>query len=97
MGDWFRRSEGGDEKDRARMTACEQRLDSLERGQRSMRLEWEDVYDRLMKAAARLNQRSRRAAVVDPPEEIERIPVADVQHTTGSHETLAAARQRRTG
>jgi len=94
MGDWFRRSEGGKPQPREAATPLEQRLEALERSHRTMRLEWEDVYDRLMKAAARLNARNRR----DKPEPQ---PEADAPNTVdglphlGTHDVLAAARGRR--
>jgi len=79
-----------------KITDLEQRMDALERGFRSMRLEWEDVYDKLMKAAARLNARTRR----EKPEDAPAPPNADpgIQpYITGSHAQLAAARAKLRG
>ena len=97
MGDWWGRSEGGKEVKPPTNTALEERMDTLERGMRSLKMEWENVYDKLMKAAARLNARSRRAAGEEPPELIAEPGPPEVEHVTGSHAALAAARNRRAG
>jgi len=96
MGWWSRRSEGGNAVGMKAFTDLVQRQDTLERGFRSMRMEWEDVYDKLMKAAARLNARTRREKQEDaPPLPVE--PGQQAPHITGSHGQLAAARARRAG
>ena len=97
MGWWTSQDEGGNRRHGASITALEQRLDTLERGQRSLKLEWEDVYDRLMKAAARLNARTRRAAADEAsPEPVER-PTPGNLSSLGTHEILQGARNRRQG
>ena len=76
-------------------TALELRLDSLERDFKSMRLEWENVYDKVIKAVGRINARERRKtrAEEEPPEVQEPTPAQQFVH--GDHATLAAARSRR--
>jgi len=96
MGNWFGWSEGGKQEIPAAVTALEQRMEALERTNRSMRLEWEDVYDRLMKAAARLNARSRRAAP-DPIEEESSPATPEQPLSLGTHAMLKQARERRHG
>jgi len=90
------RSEGESPRNSAAITSLETRMDALERSFRTMRLEWEDVYDRLMKAAARLNARTRREAAVEnlpTPNEAEQPQAA--AGTLGTHDMLAAQRNRR--
>jgi len=95
MGGWFKRSEGGKLQEPAAITPLEQRVEALERGHRSMRLEWEDVYDRLMKAAARLNARTRREVAPEPPDQVD--PVTETPAPgLGTHALLTEARARRT-
>ncbi len=96
-GGWKKRREGGIVQIPVTDTATEQRLDALERVVRSLRLEWEDVYDKLMKAAARLNARTRREKdeELPPPrngDEMQPTPVG-----TGTHAVLSAARRGRRG
>jgi len=95
MGWWTDLREGGNLRLRRSVTALELRVDALEISNRSIKLEWESVYDKLMKAAARLNARTRRAAVDEAsPEPVEVVP-ASMKNSLGSHEELAAARARR--
>lgn len=78
-----------------RIGALEKRLEGLESGFRTIRLEWEDVYDRLMKVMGRLNARIRKSESVTSPEaDVETIgnPPPAVFAVTGSHAVLAAAR-----
>jgi len=93
--DWFGYAKVKKERPPADLTALEQRLDGLESGFRAMKLEWEDVYDKLHKAAQRLNARTRRQSREDePPEQVDPVAPPPV-HGTGTHDMLAAARNRR--
>jgi len=89
---------GGRKKEKERIDALEKRLERLESGFRTIRMEWEDVYDRLMKVMGRLNARIRKSEGVEAPQ-------GDTQPTsdglappfavTGSHAVLTAARASR--
>jgi len=95
MGGWFSRSEGGIAEYRRDFTALEQRIDTLERSNRGLKLEWETVYDKLMKAAARLNARTRRATADETALEDTVATLAEEQTTQGTHAILSEARARR--
>ena len=95
MGWWADLREGGNLRLRRSITALELRVDGLEISNRNLKLEWESVYDKLMKAAARLNARSRRAAEAEP-EPVEVVPSpSGMKNSLGTHEELLAARSRR--
>ena len=95
MGWWADLREGGNLRLRRSITALELRVDGLEISNRNLKLEWESVYDKLMKAAARLNARSRRAAIDEAaPEPLEVVP-GSMKNSLGTHEELLAARNRR--
>jgi len=91
------------ERPLADITALKQEVDDLKRQIRGLKLEWENVYDKLMKAAARINARHRRQQQEEPPpadqfdEETNRqpTPTSHPEHGFGSHEALTAARGRR--
>ena len=95
MGRLFGRAKVEIEGPLAGPTALELRLDTLEREFKALRLEWENVYDKVITAVGRINARKRRAAApVDEDEEVqETTPARQFEH--GDHATLAAARQRR--
>jgi len=97
MGNWFGRAKVGTKEKPVSKTALEERMDTLERSFRSMRLEWEDVYDKLMKAAARLNARTRREAPAPSDEEVAPEKIAPPGPTLGTHSVLEEARTRRRG
>lgn len=75
-------------------TALEQRVAALETANRSLKMEWEDVYDKLHKAAQRLNQRTRREKREEEPPPAEESS-APAPHLLGNHELLANARKNR--
>jgi len=83
---------GAKEQPTAPKTDVEQSLNALKADMRGLRLEWESVYDKLMKVVSRLNARSRREAQTEETEEVER-PAAPAG--IGTHELLSAARARR--
>lgn len=93
------RSEGGKQKLSAQIHTVEQRLDDLETRFRSLKMEWEDVYDKLHKAAQRLNARTRRDKRDEEPPAAEQPVEAGAGpapvHGLGSHDQLEAARNRR--
>ena len=78
----------------AAITSVEQRLDTIEAGIRGLRLEWENVYDKLMKAVSRINARHRREHAEPPPAELEEEP-APPATGMGTHAVLQQARERR--
>jgi len=82
------------ERPLAENTALKQRVDDLERQLRGMKLEWENVYDKLMKAVSRINARSRRENQEEPPPA--ELPEDEPPlHGFGSHAALRAARERK--
>lgn len=94
---WFRRKpEELDTRDRVR--GLEDRLEALERGFKSLRLEWEETYERLYKVMGRLNARLR-ASKTDEPEgggHQDTPPLAvPPQLQPGYHERMQAHRRRR--
>jgi len=94
--DWFAKAKVENGGLRAHTTALEQRIDTLESRFRTLKMEWEDVYDKLHKAAARLNARTRREKREDeepPPAE----PQSEQEspHSLGSHAMLTEARKSR--
>jgi len=77
------------------VSALAQRVDSLETANRTLKMEWEDVYDKMHKAAQRLNARTRRdTREKEPPAADDVIEPALVQ-AMGSHQMLEQARARR--
>jgi len=94
MGWWSGRSEGENKEILRAITALELRVNGLEIENRSLKLEWENAYDKLMKAAARLNARTRRETAEDAPTPPNGDPVTP-STGLGSHDVLAAARARR--
>ena len=63
-----REAPSGIETLRDLLTAQDDRIRALERGHKSLELEWENVYDKLHKGLSRLNKRARdlAKAEVDP-------------------------------
>jgi len=99
---WFG-TRGGRKQDTERIAAIEKRLEGLDSGFKTIRVEWEDVYDRLMKVMGRLNARIRKSEAGTAPESDDHVdgqapaPPAGLVALTGSHSLLAAARANRRG
>ena len=66
-----------------RISELESRCKTLEAGRKALELEWEDVYERLRKAAARLNQRVRDDEARDKKLE-------DAPGPTNGHQAMTA-------
>jgi len=96
MWDWTR---GGRKQDKERFAALEKAVEGLNRDSKVIRLEWEDVYDRVTRTMGRLNARIRKAEQVAEPEgalETETVPAPlEVPVATGTHAQLVQARSRR--
>jgi len=96
MGIFGDRAKVENERPLAVDAALEQRVDALERGARGLQLEWENVYDKLMKAVSRINARHRRENQEEPPPaELEEPTPPMREHGFGTHSALAQARERR--
>ncbi len=95
MLDWFGRAKVEIAEPTAAITALQLRLDTLESSVRALKIEWEDVYDRLHKAAARLNARTRREKRDEEPPPAESEPDLPAVHSLGNHEMLSRARASR--
>lgn len=89
---------GGRKQEDERFEALEKRLEGLERGAKVIRLEWEDVYDRLTRTMGRLNARIRKSESLESPESPEEVTPKGVDPTgtpVGEHAVLVAMRARR--
>ena len=91
---------GERKQEKERIDALELRCEALERAAKTIKLEWEDVYDRLTRTMGRLNARIRKSESLESPEspdEVDPKAPAPITYPTGDHAILAAARARRGG
>ena len=88
---------GGRKRDAERFAALEKAADDLKRDFKVIRLEWEDVYDRLTRTMGRLNARIRKQESLEAPESDDGNPpkVGDHLHPQGTHAVLQRMRDRR--
>jgi len=88
---------GGRKQDLERIEALEKAVEGLERGAKVIRLEWEDVYDRLTRTMGRLNARIRKSETLSDPESPDEVSPKGVdppaQHV-GDHAMLVRMRAR---
>lgn len=75
-----------------RLEALEQRPDDLATAMKGLRIEWEDMLDRLQRVMGRLNARVRRDLPGEVPEETPQVPI---NPELARAELLKAARARR--
>jgi len=87
---------GGRKQALGRIAALEEAHEGLKREYRVIRLEWEDVYDRLTRTMGRLNARIRKNEAQEPTEGPRPEPEGEVK-PSGTHGLLKAARARRVG
>jgi len=82
------------------ITALEERLERLERASKGLKLEWEDVFDRLNRMMGRLNARIRKNNALEGAES-DGVDAPDASETPrtphGTHAVLSAMRARRGG
>lgn len=89
---------GGENQQPERIDALEKAVEALERGSKVIRLEWEDVYDRLTRTMGRLNARIRKSESLESPESPEEVDPKGATPTGiqgGEHGLLVAMRARR--
>ena len=95
MFSWIR---GGENKHLERIEALEKAIEAHNSGLKAIRLEWEDVYDRVNRTMGRLNARIRKSEGLQAPESdsdaASEAPVPFGQ-ATGTHAMLDAMRSRR--
>jgi hypothetical protein len=95
MFSWIR---GGENKHLERIEALEKAIEAHNSGLKAIRLEWEDVYDRVNRTMGRLNARIRKSEAFQAPESdagaTTEAPVSFGQ-ATGTHAMLDAMRSRR--
>lgn len=70
-------------------------IDKLHSGEKKIRLEWEDVYDRITRTMGRLNARIRKAEATESDEPEAPRGQAPQSHLPGTHEILEAHRRKR--
>jgi len=95
MWPWTR---GGENKHIRRIEALEKAIEGQISGLKAIRLEWEDVYDRVNRTMGRLNARIRKSEAVQPAEtdsEASPQPQMPFGAPTGTHAMLDAMRSRR--
>jgi len=86
---------GGENKQDEQIAALEEAVERHQRDFKVIRLEWEDVYDRITRTMGRLNARIRKSEAVEPPESDEQgTPQAEPHAVTGTHQRLREARRR---
>ena len=85
---------GGRKQLLERIAALEKTAEDQKSGFRVLRLEWEDVYDRVTRAMSRLNARARKNAEGEAPETTQPSK-QEQQQQGGTHAILQAARSRR--
>jgi len=95
----FRWIRGGENKQIEQIAALEKAVEGLESRLRLIKVEWEEVLDKVGKVMGRLNARIRKSEAVNASEsdaepEREAIPPHNI---SGSHSTLTAMRGRRRG
>jgi hypothetical protein len=89
---------GGENKHLGRIEALEKAVEAHNSGVKAIRLEWEDVYDRVNRTMGRLNARIRKSEAVQPGEtdpEASGQPQMPFGTPTGTHAMLDAMRSRR--
>jgi len=85
---------GGESEILGRIAALEKTTEGLVTGTKSIRMEWEDVYDRMNRTMGRLNARIRKQAEQEAVHDDDQVPVAETT-PVGTHAILAQARRRR--
>lgn len=85
---------GGEKEQLERIAALEKAVEGLVTGTKSIRIEWEDVYDRMNRTMGRLNARIRKEAEQQAAHEDSPEPDAKAG-PTGTHAILSAMRERR--
>lgn len=89
---------GGRKKEEERIDALEKAQESLEGRFKTIRLEWEDVYDRLTRTMGRLNARIRKSESLTAPEgdaEVSTDTPAPPPKPVGGHARLVEMRAKR--
>jgi len=84
---------GGRKKEDERISAMETAVERLESSNRLLKLEWEQVFDKLNRTMGRLNARIRKDGATNAPDDEE--PQTQPRTAgTGTHALLAAHRSR---
>lgn len=100
---WFSRDEPSPPSDRKRLAEIEDRLDSIDRTIKSIRLEWEESYDKLHHLMARVTKRQKDLARAQTESETESAEPQDapgapngneVRSHYGQHSILTEMRRR---
>jgi len=89
---------GGENKHLERIEALEKALEGQNSALKVIRIEWEDVFDRMNRVMGRLNARIRKSESVQAPEsDTEATPQAEMPFgpQVGTHAMLDAMRRRR--
>jgi hypothetical protein len=92
---WHR---GGENKHLARIEALEKAIEGHNSALKVIRIEWEDVFDRMNRVMGRLNARIRKSEGLQAPEsDTQASPQAEMPfgQPTGTHAMLDAMRSRR--
>ena len=95
------RDRGGRKQEEKRIQTLEQAVEGLQRDSKVIRLEWEDVYDRVTRTMGRLNARIRKSEALTGSEgdiEGSTLPPASPPVEvlpTGTHGLLTQMRARR--
>jgi len=79
------------------IAALEKSVEDLRRDSKVIRLEWEDVYDRITRTMSRLNARIRKAEATEGPELEEQPPAEGLPSpgaVIGTHGILSQARMK---
>ena len=94
---------GGENKENDAIRALERRIESLESAQKILKLEWEDVFDKMGRMMGRLNARIRKNLANEAAEELPEATLEHpegprpLDHVSGSHGLLQQARNRMKG
>ncbi len=83
---------GGESGLRERIKALEEAVDHHKREVKSLRLEWEDVYDKVNRVMGRLNARIRKAGATSGPESDDQGAPHTPASPTGTHGLLSEMR-----
>ena len=89
---WAFRDRGGRKQEEERIEALERAGERHESGTKAIRLEWEDVYDRLNRTMGRLNARIRKSEGTSTPENDEKSE--EGAKPPGQHAALSEMRRR---
>lgn len=98
---WLFRKKAEDDRLKALLADLTERIERLERGQKGIRLEWEDAFTRLEKMIGRLTGALKRASKAEEPEDEKDAPNGHPEPKPtfvgvgGTHEQLQALRARR--